>query len=226
MGVMQAIDNITAVLAIINMFRNKGMLINIKKVMIYGHSHGAYLAYMCNRFCPQLFQLIIENSAYIYPTYLNNIRCLRYEYNSNIISFDFRYMISNIENFLGNEIYSLEYLYRNFDNMCYIVSYHGELDDMTSLEDKSEFAQNINKMVFMGITKSDIDGEMIKSCRHSLDADFLMMFDMTYKAFEKKFGQGTDLTITNLESFVLKDKMKLSICYDTGFPIIRKVKLT
>ncbi|WP_313131418.1 DUF2920 family protein [Anaerocolumna sp.] len=224
MGIMQAIDNITAVLAIINMIKSKSMSINMKKIIIYGHSHGAYLSYMCNRFCPQLFQLIIENSAYIYPAYLNNTRKLFFEYNSNIFSFDFQYLISNIEESISKEIYSLEYLYRNFNNMCYIVSYHGELDDMTSFANKSEFVRDINKMVFIGITESDIDGEVIKSCSHGLDADFIKMFDITYKAFENKIDQDVDLLLANSIRVVLKDKMELLISYDAGFPIVKKLK--
>ena len=44
------------------------------RVYIYGQSHGAYLAYLCNRLAPDLFCGIIDNSAYLFPYYLEHDR--------------------------------------------------------------------------------------------------------------------------------------------------------
>ena len=93
MGPMQAIDNITAILAVIEEAKKNGIVVNSKKVIIYGQSHGAYLAYLCNRFCPNMFSLIIENSAYIFPLYLDTGRTITF----NDICLVYSYKIANFK---------------------------------------------------------------------------------------------------------------------------------
>ncbi len=55
MGIMQAIDNISAVICIMEIIKDNCYKFNRNKIIIYGHSHGAYLAYLCNAFAPNLF---------------------------------------------------------------------------------------------------------------------------------------------------------------------------
>jgi len=45
MGLMQAIDNIATALIIIEILKSNQLIFNSRRIMIYGHSHGAYLAY-------------------------------------------------------------------------------------------------------------------------------------------------------------------------------------
>lgn len=189
MGPMQAIDNITAVLAIIEHKLNQGAIFNTKKIMIYGQSHGAYLAYLCNRFSPNLFQLIIDNSAYTFPSYIDYIRIVAYNTEVQNINMYYKYIISNfIDTVTCRSLYSLNTLYNNFNNTCYIISYHGTNDTLISLDNKNHFVKNIDKMIFMPISEDDIDGVVIKSCTHGLDCDFLKMFDMTYQSFLHRFN--------------------------------------
>ncbi len=50
------------------------LVINQNKIIVYDHTHGAYLAYLCYFFAPNLFSLMIDNSAWLFPVYLKSDR--------------------------------------------------------------------------------------------------------------------------------------------------------
>lgn len=221
MGLMQAIDNITAVLAIIHRILEQGIAFNTKKIIIYGHSHGAYLSYMCNRLCPQLFQLIIDNSAYTYPAYIDSPRTVSRKISEFIININYYYLITKkIEEVTGRSLYSLKNLYNDFNNSCYIISFHGTNDSFISIDEKYQFTKNINKMVFMPISDDDIDGTVFRSCDHGLDCDFLKLFDMTYKSFQSKFLEDEDFILPKALELKLNNGKCLFINYDKIYPRI------
>ena len=66
MGIMQALDNISAIVTVIEIIKDNGYKFDESKIIIYGHSHGAYLGYLCNAFAPNLFSMIIDNSAWLF----------------------------------------------------------------------------------------------------------------------------------------------------------------
>ncbi|WP_223869599.1 DUF2920 family protein [Paenibacillus sabuli] len=80
MGIMQALDNITAVIIVSEFIKDNNLKFNAKKIIADGQSHGAYLAFLCNRFAPNLFSLIIDNSAWIVPAYLTLNRRIIYKH--------------------------------------------------------------------------------------------------------------------------------------------------
>lgn len=49
MGFMQALDLLSALYAVKLILKDNSITYNESKVISYGHSHGAYLAYLCNR---------------------------------------------------------------------------------------------------------------------------------------------------------------------------------
>lgn len=69
MGPIQAIDNLTAIKIVMDILEENNLKYNKNKVVVYGHSHGAYISYLCNAFSPNLISTIIDNSAYLYPAY-------------------------------------------------------------------------------------------------------------------------------------------------------------
>ncbi len=112
MGIMQAVDNITAVLAVITILKDNQVNFNQGKILIYGHSHGAYLSYLCNAFAPGLFSLIIDNSAWLFPAYLQACRILNYHVGSAAVIIFFDYLARKIVN--DGEILFLPSLYPGF----------------------------------------------------------------------------------------------------------------
>lgn len=215
MGPMQAIDNITAVLAVIEEMKKNQIEVNMKKIIIYGQSHGAYLAYLCNRFHPNLFSLIIENSAYIFPSYLDNDRIINY----NDVFLVYSYLISKLKDNLTLNLYTLSYLYENFENSCNIICYHGQNDNMTLFNDKYKFANNIKEMIFMGIGEEDLTGDVVKSTNHGLNADFIKLFDISYQAIEEKLQSRAKQSLCEKVEIDISDNKCFVIDYKTGIPI-------
>lgn len=198
MGVMQALDNIAAVLKVMSIVYENGYQFNTKKVILYGQSQGAYLAYLCNRFCPTLFSHIIDNSSWIYPQYLLSNRYLSYTIGNLTLNVEFEYLAKQMD--VNNKILDLNYLYSNFENDCEITSYHGVTDNLISHIEKRSFCSKVKNCAYNEITEEKIDGEIFKSTNHGLDANFLNLFDYTIK--NKEFKKDTFLDLS--ENVIIK----------------------
>lgn len=222
LGVMQAIDNITATLSLIELLSKRKETLNSQKIILYGFSHGAYLGYLCNRFCPGLFQLIIDNSAYVFPVYIDYMRYTDGNKDQQHVNCTWNYMIKN--HLISREIYSLQKLYEDFSNCAHIVCFHGRDDELISINEKIEFTSKINKMVFIEIAKEDLDGEVFKSSTHGLDCDYLKLFDFVYAQFENRFGKGESIDIPGKVEFTLENDLKFIIDYKKNFPEIHMNK--
>lgn len=171
MGMMQAVDNITAVMTVIEIMKERGGRWNKDKVIVYGHSQGAYLAHLCNLFAPGLFSLMIDNSAWIIPGYLESSRSMIL---GNGVEVIFDYLVRQLE--IDKEIYDLQNLYRNFKNTCTIIAFHGTDDNLICDTDKKELIDSIPKATFYLVGSQNIDYDIFHSTAHGLNADFLKMF--------------------------------------------------
>lgn len=186
MGIMQAIDNITAVLSVMNILYDNNMIFNAKRTIIYGHSHGAYLAYLCNAFSPGLFSLIIDNSAWVYPIYLSGGKRFLFEkYGELTLITFFDYFANTVIN--DFEILNLPYIYSTFQNNCKIICYHGIGDTLIRSDDKARFCNKVDNCIFNLITEESIDNIMFKSTSHGLASDFIEVFNYTMKNFNISF---------------------------------------
>jgi hypothetical protein len=171
MGILQAIDNVIAVLSVADRIKQDGQVFNKNKIIAYGHSHGAYLAYLCNAFTQNMFALVIDNSAWLFPAYLTAARSVLFTEFSMLL----HYLAK--QSLYDEELLNLKKLYKKFDNKCKIMCFHGVDDNLTSLNDKKEFGKKLNRFIFKKITKDHVDGKIFKSTNHGLDADFLELFD-------------------------------------------------
>ena len=181
MGIMQALDNISAVVTVIEIIKDNGYKFDESKIIIYGHSHGAYLGYLCNAFAPNLFSMIIDNSAWLFPAYLYSNRYVNTTYGKTVLSVQFEYLAKNVE--FDKEIIDLNLLYKNVKNQSKIVCYHGIDDNLISIDDKSRFANNIDGFVLNQVSTNDVDGIIFKSTQHGLGADFIKLFEFTMKNY-------------------------------------------
>lgn len=215
MGIMQAIDNITAVLNVLAILYNNDVKINTKRIIVMGQSHGSYLGYLCNRLCPNLFTYILDNSAWIYPCYLNGERSVTKMFNklALVTSYDFFAKRNNIT----FEFLDLGKMYNGFNNQCKIVCYHGTEDTLITLKDKYNAVNKIEGLVFNKITPEKLDGEVFTNCSHGLGADFLKLFDVFYKEYvETEKSKGDTLDFDNYV-----DLNQLSIDYTSGVPMAK-----
>lgn len=183
MGIMQALDNISAVITVIEIIKDNGYKFDESKVIVYGHSHGAYLAYLCNAFAPNLFSMIIDNSTWLFPVYLYSNRYVNNIYGKTVLSVQFEYLAKTIE--LDKEVLDLNLLYKSVKNKSKIICYHGVDDDLISIDDKRKFAKNIDGFVLNEISPDEVDGTIFKLSQHGLEADFIKLFEITMKSYDE-----------------------------------------
>lgn len=183
MGPMQAMDHLIAIWAVMDRLEADGRSWDRNKIIFYGHSHGAYLGWLCNAFAPKLFSAIIDNSAYLFPYYIDQDRELERE-SSEKKGFMYHFYVS--DHISDRQIYDLTYLYQRVKNEALILTFHGSEDTMISFQEKQNFVRNVPNTVIHKITPDNlkecfcridgVDHPFFNSAKHSLDADFLWFF--------------------------------------------------
>lgn len=217
MNIMKAMDNITAVLKVMDILYDNECLFNTKKIIIYGQSHGAYLSYLCNALAPTLFSLIIDNSAWIYPLYVYEDRLLTSNIENLYIVKRFKYLAKEVMK--DKQILDLNWIYSQFKNNCNIISYHGTTDNLISNVEKRNFCNRINKCNYIEISEERVDNVVFKSTNHALDADFIKLFEYTMENVKIKFEKSNVLQLKNNVEFTTY-KHKYTINYSDVLPNI------
>jgi len=186
MGLLQSMDNIIAVLSVMGILYDNEYFFNSKRVILYGHSHGSFISYLCNRFAPGLFNLLIDNSGWTTPVYLRG-RKVGVSNGNMYVGIDYDFIASK---FVDLEMLDLHYLYNGFKNKCNILSFIGKEDMLVDWEKKKLFCERISNAEYIVIDKSNVDGIKIKSAGHGFDADFLEFFRYAYSLANIDFEKG------------------------------------
>lgn len=219
MGILQAIDNITAVNYVLQILEDNNYKINTKKIIIYGQSHGAYLGYLCNALAPDMFSLLIDNSAWLLPAYLESSRYLTFIIDKMIVQVEFDYLAKGMK--YDKELLYLPFLYKQFVNKCEIRCYHGTGDDLITHLEKKKFCEKIQRCRYFEVSKEDIDGQIFKSNTHGLDADFLKLFE--YVMETSTFLYGNEIQFDNV-LFQTNDNI-YELNYESGMPLLTSKNL-
>ena len=115
----------------------------------------------------------------------------------------------------------LNLLYSKFDNNCEVISFHGSEDSLVPLNEKRRFGKRIPKCVLKEIYSNDIDGNMIKSAAHGLNADFIELFDYALKISDEHFGVNIATDDIAFQNVKLLTKMNsYEIDYSNRVPVI------
>ena len=178
-GIIQALDNLVALKILLDILDSNKLICNKKRIIVSGHSHGAYIAYLCNMFEPNAFSMLIDNSSYVYPMFLNNDRRLTFS-KGFVYEILFQYSIRKLS--YDSEFYDLKLLYSMFENKANIISFHGINDNFLSFQEKKEFLDKVSNTVLEVIDENRIN-DIFKSCNHGLDADFIKFFDYVWKQY-------------------------------------------
>lgn len=217
MGIMQAIDNLTALTYVIQILKDNNLKFNTKKIILFGQSQGAYISYLCNAFAPDLFSLLIDNSSWLFPQYLKSPRFLYNQIGKATIQTEFNYFASQREYDEG--ILFLPLLYQQVDNKCKIECFHGTTDSLISHIEKRDFCRGIKDCHYNEVDINDIDDVIFKSTNHGLDADFLKLFDYVFKntTFERghEISQRTVSFETNRANYLID--------YRDGIPMMNVI---
>lgn len=216
MGVMQALDNLTALLVTAAIIQDNNYSLNTGKIIFYGHSHGAYLGYLCNALAPSLFSLLIDNSAWLLPAYLNGNRAVIKKLGNCMVTVIFEYIAGKLS--YDQDLLYLPSLYKKFNNKCNIVSFHGSSDILVSNKEKKAFCKSINSCSYQEVQPDMVDGEIFKSTGHGLDADFLKLFDYVMDNNSLAFNKMPDiyLPVVNIETA----EYAYTLDYGKGVPML------
>lgn len=212
MGFMQALDIITAIFAVMEILKDNQLSWNTNKIIHYGHSHGAYLGHLCNALAPSLFTLLIDNSGWLYPSYLNNDRYLSSRIGNMTMHTIFHYLASELS--YDKEILHLPYLYQQFENQSSIVTFQGTTDNLIQHAEKEHFCKMNRNHTYVEISPKEVDDVCFKSTNHGLNADFLNVFRHVYTnhVFESR-----EFSIPSIHSFHSSQK-EYDMHFDVGLP--------
>ncbi|MBY0223486.1 MULTISPECIES: DUF2920 family protein [Sporosarcina] len=213
MGFMQAIDIVTALETIKTILKENGLPFNERKVIGYGHSHGAHLLHLSNRLAPHLFSYIVDNSAWIEPVYLSANRCLYQQYGSMLLQIEFDYLAKEVVT--DKKALSLNTLYDNFNNHAKMIVFQGTNDSLIDYRLKEKVVSKIENSIFVLVDVKDIDNQIFKSNMHGLDADFLNMFEW---ALEKMGDYENEQTMKRIDEIQLSNT-KITVNYNHGLPV-------
>lgn len=181
MGIFQAMDNIRAVKVVVDIVKDNGYEFNENKIVGFGDSHGAYLLYVINSLCPELLTTVIDNSAWLFPAYIDYAR--KFEWYVNEIHLK-KYIIYRIQDVIKDrQVYDLCYLYKGFSNKANIYSFHGKDDKLIALEKKEEFLKNVKSAKLHRIGIDFSIGEIFKNTGHSMGADYLKLLDFVFENY-------------------------------------------
>lgn len=220
MGLIQAIDNISAVISVAEIIKDNGYAFNQDKMIVYGHSHGAYLSYLCNALAPNLFTLLIDNSAWLFPEYLKGNRYLTSVWGEANLLIEFEYLAKTLDT--DEEILYLPSLYRKFHNKCDIICYHGINDILISHKEKAKLKKLVKKFKYNEIDEKSIDNIVFKSTQHGLNADFLKLYDYTMERYEFNHASGTHKKNENV--FYETNQRRYFVDYSKVVPILHMEK--
>ena len=226
MGIMQAVDIVTATLYCLQYIREKETsMLNTKKVMLFGSSHGAYLAHLANIICPQLYTYIIDVSSYIFPYYLTHERIWKTDGDKRNVEIITKcFLTQHQELQYSKKLYDLEFLYQNSKNTCKIIAFQGTQDWMVDYKEKESFIKGIGETAqLMLIDTKDVDGVLCKNASHGLGMDFVELFQMLMPLLDKQIQEYSS-NINIPEVVRVGDRFAcFEISYCAGLPVIEHV---
>ncbi|GEN57102.1 hypothetical protein GCM10012290_17460 [Halolactibacillus alkaliphilus] len=210
MGFLQAIDLITAVESVKIILRDNNYLFNQNRLIGYGHSHGAYLLHLSNMLMPNLFSYIIDNSSWIKPEYIKQVRYLIFQRNNITFNLSFNYLLRNI--LMDAEILDLRNIKHDTKIHTQILCFQGTNDTLVDFSEKETFINSFINSEIIKITEENIDNIIVNSSTHGLNADFIQMFKFAIKK-EK------ELMIKSIFECEIKIKNLQIKLYNKGLPI-------
>jgi hypothetical protein len=219
MGIMQGIDNISALLLIASVLKDNGLSFNTNRIISYGFSHGAYLAHLSNAFAPGLFTYLIDNSAWLLPVYLKTTRVLNNKLGDFSLPTFFDYLARQIP--YDEELLSLPWIYKTFDNRCKIQCFQGNADTLVDYKEKLNFCSTVPSCTCQLVTEELLDNRCFRSAGHGLNADFLELFHTAMANVEFNTSTNSPISIKPVE--ITTATYKYTIDYTQGIPLFNRI---
>ena len=225
-GVMQAIDH----LLVLEHLMKQGELFDLKNILLFGSSHGAYLGHLLLKMAPNTFSGLIDNSAYVQAPlgYLGQETEFVAPLNKNINLHCSVVSPWNFNNEKHPQFYSpARFAIRDLLNKDHlkvnnnvrkrtpiIEGFVSNCDAWVPLQTKSLQYQSLNNYEIESnltiISDTDLDGKKFKTLAHGMGAGLQELFDDVYPNMNLKPGK-TDFELATKISLPCYDK---NYCFD------------
>ena len=211
-GVMQALDILNA-LCFVRKNYAEFKLKKAPKTLLFGTSHGGYLAFLCAKFAPWLVDAVVENSGYVVaPFHMysvgKDLDFVKYREVAESSSFNniTAYIFTkthfsadeNSPNFLSaarceirNPLNEKQLEVQAKHHKTLFVSYHSIKDKLDSAENKERLYEILHRLGYEARLRvvrdeSEIDGKFIKNLSHGMDMSMKMLIQKELPALLKK----------------------------------------
>lgn len=224
MGLMQALDIVSTTICAIYEIINKGYVFNTNRIVLFGTSHGSYLAHLANVICPTLYTGLLDVSSYIVPYYLTHYRNLTFKTDKITWTTIYEYLIMKEEKYRYNDnLYNLSFLYQNIKNKCKIIALQGTDDWMVDVNEKDKFISYLDNAQLLIIHPDEVDGVLCKNADHGLGLDFFKFFEIVIPSLDKVLGQPKlDIQFPK-EAKVGNGETYIKIGYENGLPELKEI---
>ena len=224
MGLMQALDIVSTTICAIYEIINKGYVFNTNRIVLFGTSHGSYLAHLANVICPTLYTGLLDVSSYIVPYYLTHYRNLTIKTDKITWTTIYEYLIMKEEKYRYNDnLYNLSFLYQNIKNKCKIIALQGTDDWMVDVNEKDKFISQLDNAQLLIIHPDEVDGVLCKNADHGLGLDFFKFFEIVIPSLDKVLGQPKlDIQFPK-EAKVGNEETYIKIGYENGLPELKEI---
>ena len=224
MRLMQALDIVSTTICAIYEIINKEYVFNTNRIVLFGTSHGSYLAHLANVICPTLYTGLLDVSSYIVPYYLTHYRNLTIKTDKITWTTIYEYLIMKEEKYRYNDnLYNLSFLYQNIKNKCKIIALQGTDDWMVDVNEKDKFISQLDNAQLLIIHPDEVDGVLCKNADHGLGLDFFKFFEIVIPSLDKVLGQPKlDIQFPK-EAKVGNGETYIKIGYENGLPELKEI---
>ena len=198
-GLMQALDILNA-LCFVRKNHAQFKLKKTPKTLLFGTSHGGYLALLCAKFAPWLIDGVVENSSYVstcflyilnkqidYEKYLELTGCGNNNLLVNFTTKSFWTQNKNSPYFFSpahakiRSVFDEEHLKTStLHHKPLYISYHSAQDRIALPQEKYKFYESLRNLGYNATLhlikdESEIDGKFIKNLEHGMDMSIKML---------------------------------------------------
>lgn len=217
--------------------------LNKNRLFIYGISYAGYIAQMCAKFAPATFSLIVDLSGYalaenilVFPNAIRSFTqkktlfgTIEESFYSKDKSSKFAFTDDMAEIRKLSSKHHIKTMAKYFDGK--IVMFHGDKDILVNIETKKQLHNmyqdaNIDSNLLIFSAK-DIDGDIIKSDGHCMNADVKKLFEkyMSDEVLkERENNKSTDFDLQHSISYSCKKKKYVISYENSDYPTISVLK--
>lgn len=207
MGMMQALDNVAAVLTVMAILDDNELPYDRSRIVAYGHGHGAYIQHLCNAMAPRLFAAQVDYHSWLFPDYLALPRVLHYQRGRMKQSILFDYLARKQP--IDQELLRLPSLYRRFQNQSRLICFEDRNTDEELRIAKKSFCHQVPNATY-------IECGGIQEAAKYVDNDYYTMFDYAMNMLKLDARESASGELMNTQ--VHTAMYRYDITYNLGLP--------